>query len=69
MIWHNATAAEVEMELKTNRVTGLTSAEAAQRKQQYGENSLKKKKKVSMSEEELFLMRKLYLWKMNEKPF
>ena len=48
MIWHNATAAEVEMELKTNRVTGLTSAEAAQRKQQYGENSLKKKKKVSL---------------------
>jgi len=28
-----------------------------------------RKKKVSMSEEELFLMRKLYLWKMNEKPF
>ena len=32
-------------------------------------NRKKKKKKVSMSEEELFLMRKLYLWKMNEKPF
>ena len=48
MIWHSATAAEVELELKTNRVSGLTAAEAAQRRQQYGDNSLKQEKRVSL---------------------
>lgn len=47
MIWHNATASEVEMELKTNHATGLTGDEAARRLQKYGENTLKQQKKAS----------------------
>ena len=46
MIWHSATAAEVEVELKTRRDTGHTSDPAAVRLQQVGEKSLKQQKKV-----------------------
>ena len=45
MIWHSATSAEVEVELKTSRANGLTSDQAAIRLQQVGENSLKQQKK------------------------
>lgn len=46
MIWHSATSAEVEVELKTSRANGLTSDQAAIRLQQVGENSLKRKKGI-----------------------
>ena len=48
MIWHSATSAEVEVELKTSRANGLTSDQAAIRLQQVGENSLKQQKKESL---------------------
>ncbi len=47
MIWHNATAAEVASELKTDLSRGLTSEEAALRLQQFGENTLKEQKKAT----------------------
>ena len=48
MIWHSASAPEVELELKTNQTSGLTGEEAALRLAKVGENSLKAERKVSL---------------------
>ena len=45
MIAHNKEAAEVLCDLATDRAQGLSQAEAVARKEQYGENKLREKKK------------------------
>ncbi len=43
MIWHTGTAADVMRELKSEQDTGLSTAEAERRKQEYGVNKLNEK--------------------------
>lgn len=47
-MWHNKSANEVERELKTSREKGLAKEEIGKRKEKYGVNKLKEKKKESL---------------------
>ena len=46
--WFNKKVEDVEKELHTNIETGLTDEEVKQRREKYGLNQLKEKKKKSM---------------------
>ena len=48
MIWHNATAEQVILELGTNQSLGLTTTEAELRLKDYGRNELKTKKQSGL---------------------
>ncbi len=47
MLFHSKTQKEVLNELQTDRIKGLTAAEVADRREKYGENKLREKKKKS----------------------